>query len=78
MDKIDKFARKLKKDEALRFINVIDLVRFNHLSGLDIKKLKGENNLYRVRIGRIRIRFLKTDQGNSIVKVGFRDDNTYS
>ena len=78
MDKIDKFTRRLRRDEALKLSNVINLVRSNQLSGLDIKKLKGGNSVYRVRIGRTRIHFLKTDQGNVIVKVGFRNDNTYS
>lgn len=77
MDKINKFARKLKDDEALKLFSAIDLVLSNHLSGLDIKKLKGENGIYRLRLGRMRIHFLKTDHANIIIKVGFRDDNTY-
>lgn len=78
MDEISKFARKLKKDEALKLFNAIDFVRSNQLSGLDIKKLKSGKSIYRARVGRMRIHFLKTDQGNVIVKVGFRNDNTYS
>lgn len=77
MDKVNKFVRNLKDDEAVRLLGVIARVRSNQLSGLDIKKLKGEISLYRVRVGRVRIRFIKTDQRNIITDVGFRNDNTY-
>lgn len=77
MDKVDKFTRKLEKHEALRLHDVINQIRMNQLSGLDVKKLKGSDEEYRVRMGRVRIRFLKTDNRNVIIDVGFRNDNTY-
>jgi len=78
MDKADKFTQKLEKHEALRLRDVIKHIRLNHqLSGIDVKKLKGGDEEYRVRMGRVRIRFLKTDKLNVIIDVGFRNDNTY-
>ena len=77
MDKVNKFARKLSKDEVSKLFRVIELVRSNKLAGLDCRKLKDKTNEYRVRIGRIRVKFTKVDLGNIITDVGFRDDNTY-
>lgn len=77
MDKIRKFVRKLSQDEAYKFLRVIEQVRANQLSGLDVKKLQSERNEFRVRVGRIRIRFIKDGRQNKITDAGFRDDNTY-
>ena len=77
MNHIDKFLKKLtpKPREILR--EIIARIVANDLSGLDCKKLEGSSHLYRVRKGSMRIKFEKTDHGNEVFFLGFRNDNTY-
>lgn len=49
--KAKKFVDKLPKNERIRIYNAIN----NLPNGEDIKKLKGHNNLLRLRIGNYRI-----------------------
>ena len=78
MDRVDKFVRKLEAHEASRLIEAITCIRVGRsLDHFDIRKLQGDRNAYRVRIGRVRIQFTKTLVGNIITDVDFRNDNTY-
>lgn len=77
MDRVSKFLLKLSRSERERVMPVVaDIVRGSIIQ-LDCKKLKGRNNEYRVRVGSIRIQFIKTTSGNLITKMSFRNDNTY-
>ena len=54
----------------------IDCLDFN---GLDIKKLKGRQDIYRVRKGKIRIIYrFNTDSKIIILTIERRNDNTYN
>ncbi|MBI5470215.1 hypothetical protein HY968_02740 [Candidatus Kaiserbacteria bacterium] len=77
MDRIHKFIRKLSADEARRALEAITLVREGRLNTLDVRKLKGRENEYRVRIGSIRIQFVKKETYNHITDIEFRGDHTY-
>ena len=77
MNKIDKFLLKLDKKTRLVLEEIIILIVSNNFSFLDIKKLKGSRNLYRVRVGRVRVIFEQTKNGNNIISISNRDDNTY-
>lgn len=44
---------------------------------LDIKKLKGFENVFRVRVHSIRIIYRKLESGIQIIEMGRRDDQTY-
>jgi mRNA-degrading endonuclease RelE of RelBE toxin-antitoxin system len=48
------------------------------LDDLDVKKLKGLENMYRVRKGDIRIIFCIENTVANILSIGRRDDNTYN
>ncbi len=61
---VEKFIRKQNKDMQKRIINSI----YSLPSG-DIKKLKGFDNYYRIRIGDIRIIFEKEDKNLKIVVI---------
>jgi len=77
-DKITKFLRKLSSRELDKISKIKDKITINNLNGMNVKKLSGHANLYRVRIGRIRIIFENIDKDtNSIKKIDFRDDKTY-
>lgn len=77
MNKLDKFLFKLDKKIREVVKKVIVLILSGDFSTLDIKKLKGSQNRYRVRVGKIRIIFDQTDYGNKIQDISYRDDNTY-
>lgn len=77
MDKIKKFVRKLASSEARKVLDTIVRVRAGELDALDVKKLKGSSDRYRVRLGRVRILFAKVDERNVITDVEFRGDTTY-
>ena len=77
MNKIDKFLLRLDKKSRLIIEEIIILIISNNFDLLDIKKLKGKRNVFRVRVGRIRVVFERVENTNNILNISFRDDNTY-
>ena len=77
MNKIDKFLIKLLPKERNEILNVLSVIMSGSFEGMDIKKLKGEKDIYRVRKGRIRIIFQTNNSEMRILSVEFKSDNTY-
>ena len=77
MNKLDKFLAKIDKRLRAVLKDVIILIISDRTETLHIKKLKGNRNWYRVRVGRVRIIFEQTATGNKILSISYRDDNTY-
>ena len=78
MDKWVKTISRLSPNLRKKVKETIQLILLNHISALDIKKLKGVENIFRIRIGKIRIIFSKHDNKNKIIGVCFRDNTTYN
>lgn len=79
MNKIEKFLLKLRSDERIATKEQIRRIILGDISNLDVKKLKGRVDIYRVRVGRIRILCQKDKFGQyEVVDIGNRDDNTYN
>ena len=78
MDKIEKFLKRLTKKEGKRIAKLLKNIENGEYKKIDIKKMKGYGNLYRIRTGDIRIIF--TEQGNSrqIIAIMQRNEQTYS
>ncbi|MBU1018765.1 MAG: type II toxin-antitoxin system RelE/ParE family toxin [Patescibacteria group bacterium] len=74
MDRIKKFLKKLSRKEREIIAELMCKVITNDLSGLVAKKLSGNSNLYRVRVGRIRIVFEKREIENKIINMDYRKD----
>ena len=72
-----KFLRKLNRKERNKVNEATDLILTGGTAKLDVKKLKGLPNLFRVRVGKSRIIYISKKEGNKIIFTGFRDDNTY-
>jgi hypothetical protein len=78
MNKIEKFLAKLNFDRRANTLELIHKIILGNLQNLDVKKLKGKGEVFRVRSGRIRIFFVKKENGYGIIDVDNRDDNTYN
>ena len=70
----EKYFRRLSKSDRDRILKVIIQIRDLELKGLDIKKMKGVSDVYRVRIGKFRIVFQKTEHGGEILGIDTRGD----
>lgn len=78
-DKIEKALRKLSEKERGRLKSLLLLIKSGTLNGLDLAKLKGTDDIYRVRKGDLRVIFRKTkDDVIMILAIERRSDTTYS
>ena len=77
MDQIAKFLKKLTLKERKVTEEIIARVLSHNFSGLDIKKLRGAANIFRIRKGHIRVIFLKEGSQINIISIGRRSDTTY-
>lgn len=77
MDRLFKFLNKRNKKERLLLIATLDSVVSRRTKDLDIRKLKGGDNQFRVRVGKFRILFKKDGARNIVIKIDERNDRTY-
>ncbi|MEK7213535.1 MAG: hypothetical protein AAB637_00255 [Patescibacteria group bacterium] len=78
MNQVHKFLKKLDTKRRIVIIDILEKLQRKDFSNLDIKKLKGVSNLFRVRKGEIRIIYtIAEDSMIKILKIDFRTDTTY-
>lgn len=78
VNKIQKALAKLSAKELVIVEQLLILLNNNEIEGLDIKQLKGNRSIFRVRKGRIRIIFTKNDQNEiNILLISKRSEKTY-
>jgi mRNA-degrading endonuclease RelE of RelBE toxin-antitoxin system len=77
-DKITKFINKLTTNQRELVLSLVLRLSVEDYYGLDIKSIKGQKNIYRLRHGRIRIVYYRIGNEFDILSVGNRDDRTYS
>ena len=77
MEKIKKFLLKISRDERLKIENIIRRILSGKIKGLDVKKLKGFEDVYRIRTGKNRIIFRRTKGRVNILDISQRADKTY-
>lgn len=78
MDAIEKALKKLTLRERGWVKDILKELALNKTQGLDIKKLQGREDIFRVRKGDIRIVYQKTGKGLSILLIERRNEKTYS
>ncbi len=78
MDKISKTLAKLTAKEKEIVAQIFAKIQTGKTSELDLKKLRGYDDIYRVRFGQWRIIY-RTDSQGKIFLVSFdrRNDHTY-
>lgn len=78
MDKIVKALKKLAAGEKKIVKAILVKINCHDFNRLDIKKLKGRQDIYRVRKGKIRIIYRLDNNKIFILTVERRSDNTYN
>lgn len=78
VDKITKALNKFTKKE--KEVVKILLLKINerNIAGLDLKKLKGRSDIFRVRKGKIRIIYRIDGQQIYLLAIERRKENTYN
>lgn len=77
MDRVNKLIRKLSEKERTKVIQAIELILVGNIARLDVKKLKGEKNVFRIRVGDLRIIFTREKNSPRIISVDRRNDTMY-
>ena len=78
MDKLAKALAKMPARDCIRISRIIDRIKIKDFSGLDLRKLSGYDNIYRIRWGDWRIIFSLINDETIILAVEKRSDNTYN
>jgi len=77
MDKIDKALSKLTFKDKERIRNIIRALQLGRFDNMDIKKLKGFRDVFRVRKGELRIVYQLSVRRIIILKIDKRKEDTY-
>lgn len=77
MDRIAKELRKLSADERMAVRLLLVRIYRGDLFGLDVKKLVGRSDIYRVRKGRVRIIYRQSSDHIFILTIERRSEKTY-
>lgn len=78
MDKIAKTLAKLCAKEKMKVKILLEKILSGNFNHVDIKKLKGRDDIYRARQGNIRIIFHKRETVIKILTIERRSDTTYN
>lgn len=77
-NKVAKLLSKLSKNDLKRISKTVEQITKLQLEGLDLKALKGQSGVYRVRVGNYRIIFsVNQSKTTSILSIGRRNEKTY-
>jgi len=77
MDKIEKALNKLGAKGKQKLKNILLQIERDDFRNLDLKKLKGRKDIFRIRKGDIRIIIYKTDDSIRILSIEHRSSKTY-
>ena len=77
MDRVEKALAKLTPRERERVKEILEKISTGAAQGLNIKKLKGREDIFRVRKGGIRIIYRSIKTKIFILAIGRRSEKTY-
>lgn len=78
VDKIQKALDKISTKERALIKEILLRIKNNRLTGLDVKKLKGYESIYRIRKGKMRILYRVRESEIYLLAIERRNDTTYS
>jgi len=78
MDKISKVLQRLTSKERSWVEKSLTDILSKNISHYDVKKMRGHANLYRIRVGQIRIVYLELKNDVQIIMIDRRNDHTYN
>ncbi len=77
MNKVDKFLKKLSLEDRIVVEKCLKSIKSGNFANLNLKKLKGKENKFRVKRGNIRIIF-SMEESVRIFSISRRNDTTYN
>ena len=78
MPTLEKLLFKFNKEDRKILEYLIDRIASLNWHSLNIKKLKGYQDIFRLRKGKIRIIFIKIGKNIRIINIERRKENTYN
>lgn len=78
MPTLKKLLSKFDKEERIILEMLLEKIISLNWRGLDIKKLQGYEDIFRLRKGKLRIIFIKNNKTVSILSIERRSDKTYN
>lgn len=77
MDRITKFLRQLNTKELELVNQTLQRIRNGEFENLNIKKLRGFDDIYRARIRDLRIIYRQSESEIRLIDIGRRSEKTY-
>ncbi|NCO44096.1 hypothetical protein GW889_01045 [Candidatus Berkelbacteria bacterium] len=77
MDKIEKALKKLSGKERQKVKTILERLKAHDLTGLNIKKLKDRDDIFRVRSSDLRIIYQSNNSQINILAIERRNEKTY-
>lgn len=78
MERLEKNLNSLSENQKIKIKEILLKIKSGNLNNLDLKKLKGREDVFRVRKGKIRVIFYYKKDKIYILSIEKRNDNTYS
>lgn len=79
MDRVEKALRRLSVKERVHLKEILQRILVGNFLYMNIMKLKGHHEIYRVRTGDLRVIYRVDKEGNTnILSVERRSDTTYN
>lgn len=78
MDKIEKALQRMNVKERHQIKQILQRLYSGNAKNLDIKKLKGRNDIFRIRKGNFRIMYWLKGREIFILAIERRRENTYT
>lgn len=77
MDKISKALKRLNAKERKTVKSLLEKIQKGDTQGLNVKKLKERDDVFRARKGDMRIIYRRKDNGISVLAMERRSEKTY-
>ena len=77
MNRLEKSLKRLSPKETKAVEKVVEKLTKREWTGLDVVKLKGTTDVFRVRVGRLRVIFRQRAKEVDILVIESRSEKTY-